>query len=59
MVLHDAENHHVRGPAGVYRDVQLRRWRSLLARTMWDFLEAGTVATVTWCPASARNRLRS
>jgi uncharacterized protein YciI len=23
--------------AGVYRDVLLRRWRSLLGRTMWDF----------------------
>jgi uncharacterized protein len=23
--------------AGVYRDVLLRRWRNLLARTMWDF----------------------
>jgi hypothetical protein len=23
--------------AGVYRDVQLRRWRNLLGRTMWDF----------------------
>ncbi|MEV6600900.1 YciI family protein [Actinoplanes sp. NPDC051346] len=22
---------------GVYRDVQLRRWRNLLGRTMWDF----------------------
>jgi uncharacterized protein len=25
--------------AGVYRDVQLRRWRNLLGRTMWDFPE--------------------
>jgi uncharacterized protein YciI len=23
--------------AGVYRDVLLRRWRNMLARTMWDF----------------------
>ncbi len=23
--------------AGVYRDVQLRRWRNLLGRSMWDF----------------------
>ena len=23
--------------AGAYRDVQLRRWRNLLGRTMWDF----------------------
>ncbi|WP_233629840.1 YciI family protein [Amycolatopsis sp. WAC 04197] len=23
--------------AGVYRDVQLRRWRNTLGRTMWDF----------------------
>ncbi|HZE30257.1 MAG TPA: YciI family protein [Actinoallomurus sp.] len=23
--------------AGVYRDVQLRRWRNVLGRTMWDF----------------------
>jgi uncharacterized protein YciI len=23
--------------AGVYRDIQLRRWRNLLGRTMWDF----------------------
>jgi hypothetical protein len=42
--------------AGAYRDVQLRRWSNLLGRTMWTFLEAGTVAIVTWCSASARNR---
>ncbi|KJS51692.1 hypothetical protein VM98_35760, partial [Streptomyces rubellomurinus subsp. indigoferus] len=24
-------------PAGVYRDLLLRRWRSLLGRTMWEF----------------------
>jgi uncharacterized protein YciI len=27
---------------GVYRDVLLRRWRSLLGRTMWDFPGART-----------------
>ena len=39
--------------AGVYRDVLLRRWRSMLRRTMWDFPATGVPRPV---PDPIRNR---